>query len=363
MKASDGRPRPLYWRVADDISSKINAGDWGPGTKLPSEHDLCIRYRVSQITVRRALRELAHASLVYSHHGVGWFVRETPVLSDLSNQVALILPELNWINDILVSCLIEELDAAGTLLRLAFTHRDAGNEARALADASAQGASAILMIVDDKEAQKTERYACLLEEVDPPSLFLLREPPNLETPAAILDEQACVERATRHLLSLGHQSLAYVGDDPSSIGGSQRYWGFASTIWEHGLELPLDWVFATDLATAAGRDSFGRAFGSNHRPTAIVCGSDGQAAQAMHLLFDVGIQCPEEVAIVGLGGRDFAPLLSPPLTTVAFDLEGLGQMAAAMVLDLLDGHLVSSSRVSGSLVVRQSCGAGLARGF
>jgi len=363
VKISDGRPRPLYWRVADDIASKIDTGDWAPGQKLPSEHDLCARYRVSQITVRRALRELAHLGRVYSHHGVGWFVRKTAASTDLSDKVILALPELNWINSILVHRLVEELGAAGISLQLVFTRRGAEGEARALGEDSARGASAILVIVDDEEEQQTEHYARLAEEMDSTVLFLLREPPGLEVPAVVLDEQACVERTTRHLLSLGHRRLAYVGDDPQSIGGSQRYWGFASTIWEHGLELPLDWVFASRLTTEAGAESFKHVFGPSHRPTAIVCGSDGQAAHAMQLLLDLGVQCPEEVAVVGLGDRDFAPLLSPPLTTVAFDLEGLGRMAATMVLDLLDGHLVSSSRVSGSLVVRQSCGAGSARGF
>jgi len=191
VKISDRRPRPLYWRVADDIASKIDASDWSPGQKLP--------YRVSQITVRRALRELAHLGRVYSHHGVGWFVRKTAASTDLSDKVILALPELNWINSILVHRLVEELGAAGISLQLVFTRRGAEGEARALGEDSARGASAILVIVDDEEEQQTEHYARLAEEMDSTVLFLLREPPGLEVPAVVLDEQACVERTTRHL--------------------------------------------------------------------------------------------------------------------------------------------------------------------
>ena len=47
-------PTSLYRTVADDLRAAIGAGEYPPGTRLPSESDLAERYSVSRGTVRRS---------------------------------------------------------------------------------------------------------------------------------------------------------------------------------------------------------------------------------------------------------------------------------------------------------------------
>jgi len=361
MDIPDKGKGPLYQRVADDIVAQVAAGNWCVGGRLPSERELCERYQVSQITVRRALRELAHAGRVYSHHGLGWFVSANPAPAVHSREVALLLPDLDWLMVPLVRALNDALGPADVVLRLTFTGGNPEAEEQALRGAAARGASAALVVVAGQERQLVQRYARLMAEGNPPMLLLLRDVPDVSLPAAALDEGACMEQLTEHLLGLGHQRLAYAGLDPALVEGQRRYRGFAATLWEHGLELPLDWVFSGGLTQEATRKRFLRAFQDSDRPTAIVCASDMQAAEAMSLLRGLDLQCPEDVAIVGLGDRDFAPLLPTPLTTFRLDLEGLGRTASAMTLDLLAGRKVQSASVTGQLITRRSCGSGFPR--
>ena len=69
---------PLYRRIADDLLDQVREGALHPGDKLPSERALCAIYAVSQITVRRALRELRHGGVLVSRHGLGWYVQSGP---------------------------------------------------------------------------------------------------------------------------------------------------------------------------------------------------------------------------------------------------------------------------------------------
>ena len=358
MDVYEGRERPLYQRVVDDIIAQIAAGVWRAGDRLPSERALCERYGVSQITVRRALRELAHAGRVYSHHGLGWFVNAPSPSVTRFREVTLILPDLDWLMAPLARALNDALGPAHVALRLAFTDGNSETEAQVFKEAIAQGANVLLLVIGGQERQLSQRYARLLAGTELPTLLLLRDVPDLNLPAAILDERACLEKLTKHLLERGHRRLAYAGPDPALVEGQRRYRGFAFTLWEHGLELPLDWVFAGELTQEATRRRFLRVFQDSERPTAVVCATDIQAAEAMSLLRELSLQCPEDVAIVGLGDRDFAPLLSTPLTTFRLDLEGLGRAAAAMTLDLLAGREVKSVAITGQLVIRRSCGAG-----
>ncbi|MGI5915027.1 MAG: GntR family transcriptional regulator [Anaerolineae bacterium] len=359
MNTFETRPRPLYWRVADDITAKIESGVWTSGDKLPSERALCEQYGVSQITVRRALRELAHMGRVYSHHGLGWFVGRAPDAAEQVPTATLVLSQLDWLAASVVQCLGAELSRAGMALSLLWADGTPDDEVRALEKAVARGSDVALLMVTGEERRNCEGYQRLLTEAQMPLALLVREMGGLDVPAVVLDERSCMEQLTRHVLSLGHRRVAYVGGDPTLIEGQERYWGFATTLWESGLELPLDWVFSSNLLTDAEKERFSRIFESSYYPTVVICASDTEAAETIRLLQGMNLSCPDDVAVVGLGDRDFAPLLSPPLTTFRFDLEGLGHAAAALVQDLVAGRRARATRVSGRLVVRASCGAGL----
>ncbi|MEV6667924.1 GntR family transcriptional regulator [Streptomyces nigra] len=61
--------------IADDLRNQITTGRIQPGERLPSEADLADRYKVSTVTLRRALAVLQGEGLVEKIHGKGNFVR------------------------------------------------------------------------------------------------------------------------------------------------------------------------------------------------------------------------------------------------------------------------------------------------
>lgn len=70
---------PLYHQVANSLRERITSGAWGPGRRLPSEHDLVARYGASRITIRQALAELTHEGLILRERGRGSFVRDSTI--------------------------------------------------------------------------------------------------------------------------------------------------------------------------------------------------------------------------------------------------------------------------------------------
>jgi GntR family transcriptional regulator len=63
--------RQLYFVLADHIKR----GEWPVGAALPTEEALCAQFKVSRITVRRALADLQTDGLVERRQGAGTFVR------------------------------------------------------------------------------------------------------------------------------------------------------------------------------------------------------------------------------------------------------------------------------------------------
>jgi GntR family transcriptional regulator len=70
---------PLYHQLKTAILREIEAGTWKPGDRLPTEDALLERFRVSKITVRQALRELAQMGYIRREQGRGTFVRRPPI--------------------------------------------------------------------------------------------------------------------------------------------------------------------------------------------------------------------------------------------------------------------------------------------
>lgn len=70
----------LYRDVATKLRKRITAGTYPPNTKLPSLYELVEEFRVSAISVRRALRELAYEGLIYGEQGRGVFVKSKGVI-------------------------------------------------------------------------------------------------------------------------------------------------------------------------------------------------------------------------------------------------------------------------------------------
>lgn len=63
--------------LVEQLTRKINAGVWPPGTTLPSLREFAAETGVSMLTVREAIRTLQAGGLVESRQGVGTFVLGT----------------------------------------------------------------------------------------------------------------------------------------------------------------------------------------------------------------------------------------------------------------------------------------------
>jgi GntR family transcriptional regulator len=72
-------PIPLYHQVKTAILREIEAGRWKPDDRLPTENDWMARFRVSKITVRQALHELADLGYIRREQGRGTFVQRPPL--------------------------------------------------------------------------------------------------------------------------------------------------------------------------------------------------------------------------------------------------------------------------------------------
>ncbi|MET8985941.1 GntR family transcriptional regulator [Nonomuraea wenchangensis] len=66
---------PVYLQLARILRDAIQAGEFGPGEKLPSETRLCQQYELGRDAVRDALQVLRSEGAIVTVKGAGSFVR------------------------------------------------------------------------------------------------------------------------------------------------------------------------------------------------------------------------------------------------------------------------------------------------
>jgi len=67
---------PLYRQLADVLLARIHSGEFAPGSKIPSEHELARYYKIGRPTVRQATELLVRERILERQRGSGTFVRD-----------------------------------------------------------------------------------------------------------------------------------------------------------------------------------------------------------------------------------------------------------------------------------------------
>ncbi|MFJ6781838.1 GntR family transcriptional regulator [Streptomyces yangpuensis] len=75
MTSQGSTRQPKYQRIADALRTAIQAGEYGPGDRLPGENDLMATYEVARMTARQALGVLQNEGIAEARKGAGVFVR------------------------------------------------------------------------------------------------------------------------------------------------------------------------------------------------------------------------------------------------------------------------------------------------
>ena len=161
--------------------------------------------------------------------------------------------------------------------------------------------------------------------------------------------------AARHLLELGHRSIAVIGGPQDMMCSRARLSGFRAALDEAGVPFRADALRWGEFLREDGL-TFGRELLQlPDRPTAIFAGNDLTALGVLEAARMLGLSVPRDVSIVGYDDLEIARWSGPPLTTIRQPLAEMGEQAALLALDA-QGGAVRAARVdlATTLVVRES---------
>jgi DNA-binding LacI/PurR family transcriptional regulator len=167
------------------------------------------------------------------------------------------------------------------------------------------------------------------------------------------------KHATQHLIKLGRQRIAFLGDvNATSPEFYDRFLGYREALTE--AQLPYDSAMQINACLTEQRSGIGaieQLLKKRLAFDAIVAASDQIAIAAIRALTAAGISVPNDVAVVGFDDIPLASMMNPPLTTVRQDTDRAGELLVDNLIKQINQKPVGNVILDTDLIVRESCGA------
>ena len=210
-----------------------------------------------------------------------------------------------------------------------------------------------LIVASALPASETKFYKRLLAE-GANIVLIDRLLDGLRCSAVTTDDVEVGLLATEHLIKLGHKKIGHLRG-PNVSTATKRLQGYEQAIKKAKLK-PL--VHDCGFTESDGYEAMKKWIASRILPTAIFAANDPAAIGAMSAMSEAGLKVPDDVAFVGAGSIHYGDMLSVPLTTVSWSKAEMGQSAASLLLELIDGSKTARRHrvitVPPELLIRQS---------
>lgn len=295
--------------------------------------------------VQRALDELGYAPNISARHLRG----------GRSGMIALALPELDmpYFAE-LARCVIREAEQRSWLVLLEQTDGLADRERIVVSGPRPRLIDGLILSpLTSTAAQLRARRS------DAPLVLLGEKLFDVGLDHVSIDNVAAARMATEHLISLGRQRIAAIGDQRDRQSGTARLRlrGYREALRAAGVTVDRRLVrHAPTYKRVDGATAMAQLLALDDPPDAVFCFTDLLALGALRILYEAGVRVPEDVAVVGFDDIEESRFSVPSLTTVAPDKPGLARAAvdllAARIAD--DAGASQEVRIPFRLLVRES---------
>ena len=354
-----------YLRIIESLRADLTTGRYPPGARLPSEAELTRKFKVSRMTVVKAMQQLQQDGLLHRRAGSGTFA--TGFEPTQGKVFGLLIPDLGKTEIFEPICRGMMRSPSVKSHSLSWGHAlststNREEEAEQLcAQYIEQGVAGVFFApleFSDRRESVSRRILQALGKAKIPVILLDRDyveyPERSGFDLVGLNNRSAGFVVTDHLIRAGGKRIAFFAKEHSAETVEHRLVGYREALYAHKLPLRRDLVLRGDATDPA----FVQAALAKSNADSIMCANDLTAANLMRTLLSLGLRLPQDIRIAGVDDVKYASLLPIALTTFHQPCAEIGAASMSAMLERVrNPHLPARSiLLDGHLVVRQSCG-------
>jgi len=210
----------------------------------------------------------------------------------------------------------------------------------------------ILSLASERQQETLD----VLGQVDVPVVMVDRDV-DAQLDASIVrnDHKAGMRAAVDHLLDLGHRRIVLITGGLDLWPVRERIAGMTAAVAARGV-LDETSSLVGSLSAEHGERSTEQVLAMHPRPTAIIAGGNQVLAGCIRSLHRHGIRIPEDISLVTCDEVDLSELHIPPIASIARDTLRLGNTAAELLLERINGGEPRTVLLPTTFNARPSCG-------
>lgn len=200
----------------------------------------------------------------------------------------------------------------------------------------------------------TDEYYKELSEIDKPCVLFDIYINNPNVACIGVDNAKGAFLAVEHLIKLGHKKIGFINGHKDAYVSYERLDGYFLAHNRYALNVDNSLIEYADFTDKGGEEAVERLLNKHKDMTAIFCASDLMAIGALNRLSDLGYFVPDDISIVGFDGIYLSQCVSPKLTTIMQDTSKIGEAAANLIYNLIQGQRIGRVVIEPELVIRES---------
>ncbi len=148
-----------------------------------------------------------------------------------------------------------------------------------------------------------------------------------------------------HLISLGHERIAFFRGPRNHRMSGDRYRGYRAALESHNLPFHPELVRNSEFNFDGGYTATRLVLDGRILPTAIFAGSDEAALGAIYAAQESGRQVPEDISIAGYDDLTITKQVWPGLTSVHTPYNEIVEQAMRLLIDSLKGQQPENNQI------------------
>jgi LacI family transcriptional regulator len=242
----------------------------------------------------------------------------------------------------------------GYLLVTANTDEQVEREVRIVAALRSRRVDGILLAAT---ASKSETHLKSVVAAGIPIVCLDRMAPGLALDGVLADNVRGTQECVRHLIRAGHRQIAIITGSMELQIAHERLKGYRAAFKEANIPIQNELIMEGDFREEAGYRLGKQLLLRRERPTAIFASNGVMMLGLLIALDELGVKCPEEIALATFDDLPFAHSFHPHLTAVAQPANAIGYQGTMLLLDRIEGKRSDGPvevRLAPELKIRES---------
>ncbi|MFY0712293.1 LacI family DNA-binding transcriptional regulator [Seonamhaeicola sp. NFXS20] len=188
-----------------------------------------------------------------------------------------------------------------------------------------------------------------------PMVMFDRVTHEIECDKVVVDDFEGARHATNHLIKTGCKKIALISVIDNLSVGKLRVEGYKKALIEN--DMPVDPKLIVKIGKHDDFETLMKIVLADKSIDGLLCLEESSAVESLEIVKRMGYKIPEEMSIICFTNGKLPQYVSPKITTVSQHGKYIGEMAASILINRLEGNAeepFQTKVIKTSLIERQS---------